>query len=239
MNAVTAPVASPALPVLYSFRRCPYAMRARLAIAASGLCCELREVMLRAKPPELLAASPKATVPVLVLPGGKVIEQSLDIMLWALRQNDPEGWLAPPYATPEELLSLVAANDGDFKQHLDRYKYPNRFPQEHAGDERGFAQAHRSGAASCLAALDIRLARHAWLTGNTPSLADMAILPFVRQYAHTDRGWFEAQPWPHLRAWLMRWELDASFQQVMEKYPAWQSGQAGIAFPSADPGQLG
>lgn len=224
-------MASPALPVLYSFRRCPYAMRARLAIAASGLCFELREVMLRGKPPELLAASPKATVPVLVLPGGEVIEQSLDIMLWALRQNDSEGWLAPPHATLEEMLALIAANDGNFKQHLDRYKYPNRFPREHAGDERGFAQAHRSGGANWLAALDIRLARQPWLTGNTPSLADMAILPFVRQFAHTDRGWFEAQSWPHLRVLLTRWESSDALPRVMEKYPPWRSGQASVIFP--------
>ena len=232
---MTLPVVNAALPVLYSFRRCPYAMRARLAIAESGLRCELREVVLRGKPPELLAASSKATVPVLVLPGGAVIEQSLEIMLWALRQNDPQAWLAPGHAKPEEMDALIAANDGDFKRQLDRYKYPIRFPQEHADGERDFALAHRAGAAHWLRALEPRLARHAWLTGGTPSLADMAILPFVRQFAHTDTSWFEAQPWPHLRAWLVRWELGALFQGVMEKYPAWQSGQAGITFPSADP----
>lgn len=231
MTATLIPPQAQALPVLYSFRRCPYAMRARLAIAASGLRCELREVVLRSKPPELLAASPKATVPVLVLPSGKVIDQSLDIMLWALRQSDPEGWLAPQCATLDAMQTLIAENDGGFKQHLDRYKYPNRYPQEHGGNEREFAQTHRAGAACWLMALDTRLASNAWLTGDAASLADMAILPFVRQFAHIDAAWFAGQPWPHLRTWLMGWESGELLQRVMEKYPPWRSGQAGVVFP--------
>lgn len=221
------------LPVLYSFRRCPYAMRARLAMAASGQCCELREVALRSKPAELLAASPKATVPVLILPGGKVIEQSLEIMRWALQQNDPECWLAPKQGTLQAMLALIAANDGLFKQHLDRYKYPNRYPQEHAGDAPQFSQDHRTSAACWLMELEARLIGHAWLFGPAASLADMAILPFVRQFAHTDTAWFSSQPWPNLSAWLLRWESSARFLEAMEKYPPWQSGQVGIAFPPA------
>lgn len=218
------------LPVLYSFRRCPYAMRARLAIAVSGQRCELREVALRSKPPEMLAASPKATVPVLVLPDGAVIDQSLSIMQWALQQRDPEGWLADTHAAQQ---ALIAENDGAFKQHLDRCKYPNRYTQEHDGDERGFALAHRANGALWLAGLQTRLARHVWLFGPAASLADMAVLPFVRQFAHTDPAWFAAQPWPHLAAWLMRWETSALFQGVMDNYPPWQSGQAGRVFPLA------
>ncbi len=220
-----------ALPVLYSFRRCPYAMRARLAIAASGLRCELREVVLRSKPRELLAASPKATVPVLVLPDGQVIEQSLEIMLWALRQRDPEAWLAPPQGTLDTMQALIAQNDGAFKRHLDRYKYPNRYPHEHAEGEKAFALTHRAGAASWLMALEAPLARHAWLMGPAASLADMAILPFARQFAHTDGAWFAAQPWPHLRAWLMRWESDEPLRRVMGKYPPWQPGQLSVVYP--------
>ena len=121
-----------ALPVLYSFRRCPYAMRARLALAVSGLPLELREVTLRSKPPELLAASPKGTVPVLVLPDGEVIDESLDVMLWALRQHDPESWLEAAEASLDGMLALISECDGAFKQHLDRYKYPNRYAGEHA-----------------------------------------------------------------------------------------------------------
>ncbi|MDB5868837.1 MAG: Glutathione S-transferase, N-terminal domain protein, partial [Polaromonas sp.] len=220
-------------PVLYSFRRCPYAMRARLAIAASGLRCELREVVLRNKPPDMLAASPKATVPVLVLPGGQVIDQSLEIMLWALQQSDPAGWLAPEHESLLAMLALIAENDGLFKQHLDRYKYPNRYPQEDAGPDvmQQFAWLHRASAARWLMALDARLGQHGWLFGPAESLADMAILPFVRQFAHTDAAWFSLQPWQQLKAWLARWESGDLFQRVMEKYPPWQAGQAGIAFP--------
>ena len=223
------------LPVLYSFRRCPYAMRARLAIAASGLRCELREVVLRSKPADLLAASSKATVPVLVLPSGRVIEQSREIMHWARAQNDPQGWLAADRKTLTAMQGLIAVNDGEFKQHLDRYKYPSRYRPEYAGDEQAFSQAHRTAAGRWLMALESRLSgngfgRHPWLFGNAASLADMAILPFVRQFAHTDPAWFDAQPWPHLKAWLLGWETGLLFQQVMEKYPPWQPGGPGIAF---------
>jgi glutathione S-transferase len=227
------PAGSPPLPVLYSFRRCPYAMRARLAIAASGLACELREVVLRNKPPDLLAASPKATVPVLVLPDGQVIEQSLEIMLWALRQSDAEGWLAPQPGTLQAMQALVGRHDGVFKPHLDRYKYPNRYPQEHLGDPLRFSHDHREAAARWLDELQTRLACHAWLFGPHASLADMALLPFVRQFAHTDAAWFASQPWPHLAAWLAGWESGVLFQRVMEKYPPWQAGEAGIVFPPA------
>ena len=218
------------LPALYSFRRCPYAMRARLAIAASGLRCELREVVLRSKPAELLAASSKATVPVLVLPDGRVIEQSLEIMHWALAQSDPQDWLPADREMLHAMLALIAVNDGEFKPHLDRYKYPNRYRNEHAGDEQVFAQAHRSDAGHSLMELESRLSRQAWLFGDAARLADMAILPFVRQFAHTDPAWFDIQPWPHLNAWLVRWETGLLFQQVMEKYPPWQAGAPGTAF---------
>ncbi len=222
------------LPVLYSFRRCPYAMRARMAIAVSGQRCELREIVLKSKPPEMLAASPKATVPVLVLPSGAVIEQSLDIMRWALEQHDPEGWLAADSAGLEARQALIAANDGPFKRDLDRYKYPNRYAAEHAGDDKAFAEAHRSSAARWLMELEARLSRNGWLSGPSASLADMAILPFVRQFAHTDAAWFAAQPWLHLVGWLGRWETGALFARVMEKYPAWQAGQVRVEFPPAD-----
>ena len=220
------------LPVLYSFRRCPYAMRARMAIAVSGMHCELREVVLRCKPPELLAASIKATVPVLVLPGGAVIDQSRDIMLWALRQNDPEGWLAPQHTAFDAMQALIDENDGQFKQHLDRYKYPNRYPHEHQDEPSQFAVCHRAGADAWLTTLEARLAGSAWLLGSSASLADMAMLPFIRQFAHTDAAWFALQPWPNLQQWLQRWESGALFHQVMEKYPAWISWQSGPVFPA-------
>jgi glutathione S-transferase len=209
------------LPVLYSFRRCPYAMRARLALASSGLAYELREVALRSKPVELLAASPKGTVPVLVLPDGTVIEESLDVMLWALRQHDPDGWLQPLRGETDDLLTLIAANDGAFKQNLDRYKYPNRYGSEHTDSAQAFAASHRAAGAAWLASLQDRLREKSWLFGDHASLADMAVLPFVRQFAHTDAVWFAAQPWPQLAAWLARFEASALYTGVMDKHAPW------------------
>ncbi len=210
--------ALPALPVLYSFRRCPYAMRARLALAISGQAHELREVVLKNKPADLLAASPKGTVPVLVMPNGQVIEQSLDIMRWALQLRDPQGWLSADRAT---MGKLIAANDGPFKHSLDRYTYPNRYADESGGDAVGFALTYRAEAAHWLAQLDARL-DGGWLLGTQASLADMAILPFVRQFAHTDADWFAAQPWPRLQGWLAAFEGSALYAGVMDKQPPWQ-----------------
>jgi glutathione S-transferase len=208
----------PPLPVLYSFRRCPYAMRARLALASSRLAYELREVVLRSKPPELLAASPKGTVPVLVLPGGDVIDESLDVMLWALRQHDPDGWLAGDF---NSMMALIAGNDGDFKQHLDRYKYPNRYADEHSDDAQRFGESHRAAGATWLASLQHQLREQNFLFGNRASLADMAVLPFVRQFAHTDAVWFATQPWPQLAEWLAHFEASALYQGVMNKQAPW------------------
>lgn len=208
-------------PVLYSFRRCPYAMRARLALAVSGLQYEHREITLKNKPAEMLAVSPKGTVPVLVLPDGRVIDESLDIMLWALRQNDPAHWLVPPAATLEDVLDLIRVNDGAFKRNLDRFKYPNRYPQESGADTAAFAVTQRDLGARWLDEMEGRLG-DGWLFGNTPSLADMATLPFVRQFAHTDAGWFAAQPWPRLQAWLAAFEANSLYLGVMGKYDVWQ-----------------
>ncbi len=212
------------IPVLYSFRRCPYAMRARMAIAASKQTCALREVVLRNKPSEMIAASPKGTVPVLVLPGGAVIEESLEIMHWALGRNDPEGWLAPLHGGAGELEELIAENDGAFKENLDRYKYPTRYDDVDP-------DLHREQGLVFLRKLDTRLARHAWLGGAQFSLADAAIAPFVRQFANTDRDWFDAQSLPGVQRWLSDVLGSARFSSVMEKYPAWQAGMDEPAFP--------
>tara|TARA_R110001592_G_scaffold101465_1_gene287158 strand:+ start:48867 stop:49517 length:651 start_codon:yes stop_codon:yes gene_type:complete len=212
------------LPVLYSFRRCPYAMRARLAIAVSGQTCALREVVLRNKPPEMLEASPKATVPVLVLPGGNVLEESYDIMKWTLAANDPGGWLTPTRGNVDDIDALVAVNDDAFKHHLDRYKYPNRYDDADP-------LFHRAEGVKILHALEDRLASSAFLCGAHMSLADAAILPFVRQFAHTDKEWFDSLDLPKLHAWL-RDGLDSPlFRRVMQKYPAWQAGDTEPAFP--------
>ena len=215
----------PPYPVLYSFRRCPYAMRARLALQASGMVCELREVVLARKPAALLAASAKGTVPVLVLTDGPVVDQSLDIMLWALRRNDPLQWLPANSDEMRQAMQLVAHCDGEFKFHLDRYKYPNRF-----GLPDG--QAHRAQGAVFLAMLNEQLIRTPYLGGVSAGLADMAIAPFARQFAHTDPVWFAQQPWPELQSWLTGFEGSAAYQVVMQPYAAWAPEQAPVLFPA-------
>ena len=190
-------------------------MRARLALQVSGVHYELREVSLKSKPAEMLTLSPKGTVPVLVLPGGQVIDESLDIMRWALAQNDPEGWLSQ--GSQDAVQALIAFNDGKLKHALDRYKYPNRYPLESGGDAQAFALANRKSAECWLQTLEPCL-NQGWLFSNQPSLGDIAILPFVRQFAHTDAAWFAAQPWPRLRVWLARFEASGLFDTVMTKH---------------------
>ena len=191
------------MPILYSFRRCPYAMRARMALLISGTGFELREVALRDKPPEMVAASPKGTVPVLVLPDGRVIDESLDIMRHALARHDPEQWLKGDDA------ELIAANDGPFKHHLDRYKYADR----HGSDP----DSHRAAGLAILDRLEQRLAGRANLCGEGRSLTDIAVLPFVRQFAAVDRGWFEAQPLPGVQRWLRDHLASALFMAAMAR----------------------
>jgi glutathione S-transferase len=198
------------LPILYTFRRCPYAMRARMAVAVSGIQIEPREVILRDKPPEMLAASSKGTVPVLVLPDGTVIDESLDVMRWALEQNDPDDWLDGVDN------ALIAANDGPFKVALDRYKYPHRY---------GLADGlhHRSAGMEWLITFNEKLYQRSFLCGDRASFTDIAIFPFVRQFAETDRIWFDDQPVDALRVWLDALVASDMFCGIMVKYPVWKS----------------
>ena len=212
-----------ALPILYSFRRCPYAIRARLALHISGVELELREVSLKNKPPGMLAASPKGTVPVLVLPSGQVIDESLDIMRWALAKNDPENWLTQ--GPLDDMLALIAANDGPFKHALDRYKYPNRYALAD-----GLADRAQGGV--FLTALNTALQPSGYLAGAAWGLADAAIAPFVRQWAHTDVAWFDSQPWPDLQHWLQGFETSPAFARVMAKFPPWAPAQAALHWPA-------
>lgn len=198
------------MPILYSFRRCPYAMRARLAIYASGRTVDLREVSLRDKVPEFLETSPSGTVPCLRL-GDDVIDESLDIMLWALEKADPHGWLQDKPAS----LDLIAQCDGTFKTALDRYKYDARYGSDRV--------AERARAADFLLHLNERLEKGS-LLGSDPKLADFAILPFVRQFANVDRDWFDAQPWPRLSLWLTGFTTSGQFAEIMQKYPIWRPG---------------
>ncbi|KAB2907603.1 MAG: glutathione S-transferase [Dechloromonas sp.] len=199
------------LPILYSFRRCPYAMRARMALIASGLAYAHREILLRDKPASMLAASPKGTVPVLILAGGRVIDESLDIMRWALNQSDPEGWLAGAD------LTLIVDYDGAFKYHLDRYKYAARY-----GDD---PLVHRAAAAAMLLDLDAQLAVHDFLGGAMRSFADIAIFPFVRQFAGVDPVWFQLQAMPNVRRWLARIAASELFERAMVRRALWTENQ--------------
>lgn len=194
-------------PILYSFRRCPYAMRTRMALAVSGTRCELREVALRAKPAAMLEASPKGTVPVLVLPDGGVLDESLDIMRWALARSDPEGWLE------RDDPALVAANDGPFKHDLDRYKYP----EKHGADP----LVHRQRALAFLRELEARLSRSDQLAGSIRGLADAAIVPFVRQFAAVDRSWFGREQLPRVQAWLDAHLRSSLLAATMAKATPW------------------
>ena len=209
----------PTTPILWSFRRCPYAMRARLAILASGIKVELREILLRDKPDAFLATSPSGTVPCLNT-GSDIIDESRDIMLWALHQRDPHGWLT----RLDDTLSLIATNDGPFKRALDHTKYAVRFPDRDAA-------ADRAEAAFYLKPLNDRLAHHAHLLGETETMADAALRPFVRQFANTDRTWFDGQDWPHLIRWLTAFETSASFRLIMAKHPVWTPGAPAVPFP--------
>lgn len=215
------------LPILYSFRRCPYAMRARLAIDSSAIACELREITLRDKPVEMLRASPKATVPVLIDEDGVVIDESLDIMMWALRRHDPEHWLEPERGDVSEMLSLIGRFDTEFKGYLDRYKYPGRF----ANADPAFS---RSEASRGLVELENRLQGAPFLFGAHATLPDMAIAPFVRQFANVDAAWFEQQSWMRLAGWLATIVNSPRFVRIMRPLKPWIPGTRGVQFPFGD-----
>ncbi len=217
---------TPALPILYSFRRCPYAMRARLALASSQQTCALREVVLADKPGEFLMTSPTATVPTLKTPEGEIIDESLDIMIWALSRHDPEYWLQPGSGSRDDMLSLIDLADGDFKTSLDRYKYTTRYDNADGMKE-------RAKAALFLHQLNDQLANSTYLFGLRPTLADMAIAPFARQFANVDRDWFDAEDWPNLLRWLNEFLASERFSSIMTKYAKWQPGDAVIRFPSS------
>jgi glutathione S-transferase len=214
------------LPILYSFRRCPYAIRARMAISVSGLTCELREVELRNKPADMIAASPKATVPVMVVSNEHVIEQSLEIMAYTLGRNDPHNWLATH--TPDN-LALVHFIDRDFKAHLDGYKYPDHTQE----DGQDIALGHRDKALAILQGLEKRLENTPYLHGQQLGFCDVAIFPFVRQFAAVNADWFNTQSPPHLQSWLNSIVTSALFEHVMTVFPVWKQGAQSVNFGPA------
>lgn len=196
-------------------------MRARLAIHASGLTVELREVALRNKPACMLAASPKGSVPVLILPDQSVIDESWDIMQWALNQHDPEEWQGQHGAYTLTAKSLVNSNDNHFKKYLDRYKYADRYPEQSRHD-------YRTQGEVFLQQLETRLCATRYLLADTHSIADAAILPFIRQFAEVDKDWFAQAPYPALRNWLQHLLLTPRFVSIMQKYSPWKAGDAPI-----------
>jgi glutathione S-transferase len=205
------------LPILYSFRRCPYAMRARMALAASGIRLEIREVDLKRKPSSMLEYSPKGEVPVLLLEG-EVIDESRDIMVWALEEHDPDAWLnSLDMELLESTMSLVDHNDHEFKPWLDRYKYHVGYPEQ-------TQSAYRQVCEQFLQLLEGRLQQNAFLILDRVTFADIAIFPFIRQFAFVDKSWFDASPYVHLHKWLEHFLNDPRFQRVMKKYPVWKEG---------------
>ena len=210
------------IPILYSFRRCPYAMRARLAIYVSNIKVQLREILLRDKAPEFLLDSEKGTVPVLVTQK-EVIEESLDIMVWSLKQEDPEHWLN----MPTEGYNWISRNDGPFKKALDHTKYSTRFPDLDA-------KLERAKALEFLTDLNLQIGNSKWMFGKNCSLADMALLPFIRQFSNIDSHWFYSQNLPNVQKWLNYFLETNHFLQIMKKYSIWTSNNPPIIFSKSN-----
>ena len=211
------------LSCLYSFRRCPYAMRARLGLLFAELPVELREITLKNKPAKMLAISPKGTVPVLQLADGVVIEESWEIMEWALEQQDPQELLNPK--TLRQGNTLIEQNDQEFKHWLDRYKYADRHLEMTQTEYRQKGEAF-------LQILEALLTKNTYLLGDSVTIADIGIMPFVRQFAHVDRDVFYSLPYPKLQIWLKNWLAHPLFIQAMTKFQPWQDGDEPVIFPS-------
>lgn len=216
-------------PILYSFRRCPYAMRARLAIAVSGIQVELREILLKDKPQAMLNVSPKGTVPVLITAEGQVIDESNDIMMWALQQSDPDHWLSDDVKQQQITVGLITKNDHGFKHFLDRYKYADRFPESSE-------LYYRQQAELTLSTLEQKLSLNPYLLADHLTLADMALLPFIRQFAFVDKTWFDTAAYPKSQAWLDQFISSVLFDSIMIKLAPWQQGDDAIYFsePKSD-----
>lgn len=205
------------MPILYSFRRCPFAIRARLVLQYCNIAVELREVLLRNKPECMLESSSKGTVPVLILDDGTVIDESWDIMLWSLRKNDADNWLGQDECYLGDAIKLVSMNDYPFKDKLDCYKYADRHP-DHS------ARYYRAQLEIFLQSLDKRLCTNRYLSGESISIADISIFPFIRQLAFVDKPWFDGASFHYLQVWLEKLLESALFLSVMVKYPVWQPG---------------
>ena len=209
------------LPILYSFRRCPYAMRARMAIHFSGQRCELREVLLRDKPPSMLEYSAKGTVPVLILQDGKVIDESLDVIDWALNLNDPDDWQRSK--DTKKTKELIKINDGEFKYHLDRYKYSKRYDNEDP-------EFHRKKCLKFIESVNNELNNSKYIFDDNISYADIVLLPFIRQFRIADIEWFDSLPYDNLKKWLSSFLNSSLLNSIMKKYDLWKEGDKSIVF---------
>ena len=209
------------LPILYSFRRCPYAMRARMAIHISGQKCELREVLLRNKPPSMLEYSAKGTVPVLILQDGNVIDESLDVIDWALNLNDPDNWQRSK--DTKKTKELIKINDGEFKYHLDRYKYSKRYDNEDP-------EFHRKKCLKFIESINNELNNSEYIFDDNISYADIVLLPFIRQFRIADIEWFDSLPYDNLKKWLSSFLNSSLLNSIMKKYDLWKEGDKSIVF---------
>ena len=209
------------LPILYSFRSCPYAMRARMAIHISGQKCELREVLLRDKPPSMLEYSAKGTVPVLILQDGKVIDESLDVIDWALNLNDPDNWQRSK--DTKKTKELIKINDGEFKYHLDRYKYSKRYDNEDP-------EFHRKKCLKFIESINNELNNSEYIFDDNISYADIVLLPFIRQFRIADIEWFDSLPYDNLKKWLSSFLGSSLLNSIMKKYDLWKEGDKSIVF---------
>ena len=209
------------LPILYSFRRCPYAMRARMAIHISGQRCELREVLLRDKPPSMLEYSAKGTVPVLILQDGKVIDESLDVIDWALNLNDPDNWQRSK--DTKKTKELIKINDGEFKYHLDRYKYSKRYDNEDP-------EFHRKKCLKFIESVNNELNNSKYIFDDNISYTDIVLLPFIRQFRIADIEWFDSLPYDNLKKWLSSFLESSLLNSIMKKYDLWKEGDKSIVF---------
>jgi glutathione S-transferase len=212
------------LPILYSLRNCPYAMRARVAIFKAQQIVILRDIVLSNKPKEMITASSKATVPVLVLANGTVVEESLAIMLWALNETDPDDLLQSQNEHElSVMLNLIKSFDHDFKVCLEQYKCAKRYRESNIIECRVECEQF-------IQTLESRLNRHSFLISNTESLADIALLPFIRQFARIERQWYLQSPYPKVRQWLNNYLQSPMFTKVMAKYPLWLDDHEVVLF---------
>ena len=218
---ISGPVIGPIIGILYSFRRCPYCMRAHLALKKAGLKIELREVMLSDMPEEALNISPKATVPILILRDGTVLDESWDIVKWALQQNDPDNWLGENDSFLPDAEMLIETNDFSFKNDLDHYKYADRYPE--------YSEQHyRQACEEFIEEIEDILTDNRYLLDNQLSLADISVFPFIRQFSLVDKSWFDQSPYPRVQTWLDSLISTPLFQQVFQKHDVWQPGETAI-----------